>query len=305
MKNTILRLLFLLYALFLASSCSTTSRGNAVLQEYPFAENNAEAQHLVFIGLDGWGSAYVKKADMPTVKRMILGGASSLDVLCVMPSISWPNWSSLFFGAAPQQRTGHTEPNAPENIVDNFPSVFSLVKNSNPGKAQSVFFYEWSELYKICSSETAETLEIESNLESTQKIAAYIVEKKPAFTAIVFNQPDSTGHSKRWGSAVYYAKLAELDSYIAIIEQAVKDAGIYESAVFILSADHGGTFWGHGYNIPKQRKIPLIIYGPGIKNGFLIPSPLSICDIAPTMAAIMGLKAPPEWTGRPLKEIFK
>ena len=119
---------------------------------------------------------------------------------------------------------------------------------------------------------------------------------------MVFNEPDHTGF---WGCPSYYAKLAELDGFIAIIEQAVRDAGIYDNTIFILSADHGGTIWGHGSNIPRHRRIPLIIYGNNIKEGFVIPARRSICDIAPTMAVILGLEIPAEWTGLPLLGIFK
>jgi predicted AlkP superfamily pyrophosphatase or phosphodiesterase len=250
------------------------------------------ARHLVFIGLDGWGGDYVSKADMPTVKRMIAGGASSLDTRCVKPSISWPNWTSLFFATPPEYRTS-----------EQFPSIFMVVKNSGRENTP-VLFYDWLDLYGICSDETADKLEINSDLESAQKIAAYFLEKKPLFTAIVFNEPDHTGHKKRWGSRAYYSKLAELDGYITIIEQAVKDAGVYDDTVFVLSADHGGSGWDHWSNIPQNRKIPLIVFGKGIKEGYAIPSPLSICDIAPTMAAILGLEVPPEWTGHILTDIF-
>jgi arylsulfatase A-like enzyme len=230
---------------------------------------------------------------MPTVKRMIANGASSLKARCVMRSISWPNWTSLFFGTPPEYRTS-----------EQFPSIFSVVKNSG-WENMPVLFYEWYELKKLCSDETVEKLEISSNLESTQKIAAYIKDNKPTFTAIVFGEPDLTGHSERWGSPAYYAKLAELDGFIAIIEEAVKDAGIYDNTVFVLSADHGGSLRNHWTNIPKHRRIPLIIFGKGIKEKYAIPSPLSICDIAPTMAVILGLETPPEWTGNTLMDIFR
>jgi predicted AlkP superfamily pyrophosphatase or phosphodiesterase len=251
------------------------------------------AQHLVFIGLDGWGGSYVPNANMPTVKRMMADGASSIDVRCVMPSTSWPNWTSLFFGAAPEDRT-----------AEQFPSIFTVVE-SNSQESTAVFFYEWGELNKICSDETAVKLEIKSDLESAQKIATYFIERKPTFTAIVFNEPDFTGHGKRWGSSAYYAKLTELDGFIAIIEEAVKNAGVYDNTVFVLSADHGGTFWGHGSNSSNHRRIPLVIFGRGIKTGFAIPSPISICDITPTMAAILGMEIPPEWTGNILTDIFR
>jgi predicted AlkP superfamily pyrophosphatase or phosphodiesterase len=253
------------------------------------------ARHVVFIGLDGWGADFVSKADMPTVKRMIAGGASTLECWNVLPTSSWPNWSSLFSGAPPEELRSQ----------DNFPSIFSLLKEKSPA-ATAVFFYEWSKLKDICTAESADMKgDIQSDAESARAVAAYIKEKNPTLTVVVFNEPDSTGHSKRWGSAAYYAKLAELDALIALIENGVKDAGLYDTTVFVLSADHGGILWGHGFNTPGQRRIPLIIYGSAIREGFVIPSPVSICDIAPTMAAMLGLEAPPEWTGKSLQELYK
>jgi len=308
-----------LCALCIASGCATAPLQN---RDYALPPDFVPARHVVFIGLDGWGAVYVPKANMPTVKRMMAEGASSLDVLSVMPSMSWPNWSSLFCGAPPEHRTGDARREASENkaakVIDDFPSIFTVVKNvgsgTGGGKAQGgqaaanagpVFFYEWNELTKICPDETAEKRRITSDIESARKVAAHIIEKKPVFTAVAFNEPDATGHAKHWGSPAYYAALEALDSYIAVIEQAVKDAGIYDSTVFVLSSDHGGNYWGHGNDLPSMRKIPLVIYGKGITKGFTIPSPAGICDIAPTMAAILGLPIPREWTGRPLLEIFR
>ncbi len=128
--------------------------------------------------------------------------------------------------------------------------------------------------------------------------------KRPVFTAIVFNEPDPTGHANGWGSKAYYDKLSLLDNFVAIIEQAVKDSGIYDSTVFVFSSDHGGSFKGHGMNTSKHRKIPLIFYGAGIKKGYVIPFPTDIYDTTPSMTTILGLQAPQEWTGRPIFEIF-
>ena len=286
---------FLFFALivFFTKSCTSTETVLQPVQPGEIPQNFVPAKHLVFIGLDGWGGIFVPKANMPTVKRMMNRGAWSIDAQSVMPSSSWPNWSSLFCGAPPEQRN-----------AENFPSIFSLIKKSKQAEKQ-VLFYEWTELQKICSNETAEKIKISSNIESAVKIAAYIKEQKPFFTAVVFDEPDHAGHSGGWGSKSYYAKLKELDSLIAIIEQAVKSAGIYDDTVFVLSADHGGSGFGHGNDTPNHRKIPMIFYGNEIKKGFRILTPIDIYDITPTMAAILGLNTPPEWTGRVLHEIFK
>jgi len=289
-KPIFILILFAALGIFFIVGCANTK---SVLQAGSVPPNFVPVKHLVFIGLDGWGGVYVPKANMPTVKRMMSQGAWSLTARSVKPSISWPNWSSIFYGTPPEQRN-----------IEDFPSLFTLLKNNGQAKS-SVLFYEWDELLKIYHVEAMEKQKIHSNIESAREVAAYITEKKPVFTAVAFDEPDTTGHRKSWGSAAYYAKLTEMDSLIAVIEQAVKDAGIYDSTVFILTADHGGTFRGHGAYFPKHYKIPMIFYGCGIKEGFTIPSHINIYDITPTMAALMGMEIPPEWTGRILYEILK
>jgi len=251
------------------------------------------AKHLVFIGLDGWGGYYVPKANMPTVKRMMANGAWTLTARSVKPSVSWPNWSSIYYGTPPKQRGR-----------EDFTSIFTLLKNNGQAN-KSAFFHEWDELLKLYNVEAVNIQKIHSDIESADKIASYIKEQKPVFIAMNFDEPDTTGHNKSWGSKAYYAKLIEMDKIIAVIEQAVKDAGIYDNTVFVLSSDHGGDFKGHGGYLPKQYSAPMIFYGSGIKEGFKITSRVNIYDITPTMATLLGMEIPQEWTGRILSEIFK
>jgi predicted AlkP superfamily pyrophosphatase or phosphodiesterase len=291
-------------ALFFIASCANIKP----VQAGAVPPHFVPAKHLVFIVLDGWGGAYYPKANMPTVQRMMLQGAWTIKAKSVMPSISWPNWTSLFCGAPPERRTGDAKQEASKNgavkAIDYFPTIFTAVKNSGQAK-KSIFFHEWDELKNICPDTAIEKQRILSDVESAKKVAAYIIKEKPFFTAVGFNEPDNVGHGKKWGSADYYAKLAEMDNLIAIIEQAVKDAGIYDSTVFVLSADHGGIGRGHGANFSKNRNIPMVFYGHGIKEGFAVTSPVRNYDITPTMAAILGMEIPPEWTGRLLHEVFK
>jgi predicted AlkP superfamily pyrophosphatase or phosphodiesterase len=286
-----LRFFLTALSIFLLANCTNTH----YVSDYEIPETFIPADHLVFIGLDGWGAAYTGKADMPNIKRMMSQGVSCVNMRSVMPSNSRPNWYALFHGVTIEQ-----------NNSLNVPSVFTLIKNNERTSAgKSVLFYEWDEFENILPDDPAEKYKIASNLESAQKIAEYINKEKPAFTAVIFNELDSIGHNHKWGSAAYYSKLTELDSLIAVIEQSVIDAGIYDSTVFILSADHGGSFSGHGANFPKQRSIPFVICGAGIKKSGVISSRTSICDIAPVMAAILGISIPVEWNRFLLQELFK
>jgi len=253
----------------------------------------SHAKHLVFIGFDGWASAYMDKSDMPFVQQMINNGSSSMDVTNVRPSTSWPNWSALFHGTPISNQTS-----------DNFPSIITIIKDSNE-QADIVFFHEWGSLENIYSNDDIKGFRIKSDIESANEIADYIKENKPLLSIIVFNEPDSICHRKGWGSKIYNDTMEMLDNLVGIIKQAVIDAGMYDNTVFVLSSDHGGFVKSHQLNVARNRKIPLVIYGKGIKNGFKIPFSAGIYDIAPTMAAILGLDIPVLWTGHSIFEIFE
>ena len=289
-KSIFILTAFAVLVIFFIAGCKTAK---PVLQSGSIPKDFVPVKHLVFIGLDGWGGFYIPKANMPTVKRMMSKGAWTLDAQCILPSVSWPNWSTIFYGTQPEKRNR-----------EDFPSIFTLVQNNERIK-KSVFFYEWDELLKINSVDTMEKYKNHSDIESANKIAAYIKEQKPVFAALNFDEPDSTGHDRFWGSAAYYAKLKEMDNLIAIIEQAYKDAGIYDNTVFVMSADHGGFSNSHRINIQRNRRIPMIFYGCGIKEGFVMPYQVNNYDITPTMTALLGLEIPSEWQGRILYEVFK
>ena len=61
-----------------------------------------KAKHVVYIGLDGWGSYSMPKANMPTVKSLMETGCYTMQKRTVLPSSSAVNWASMFMGAGPE-----------------------------------------------------------------------------------------------------------------------------------------------------------------------------------------------------------
>jgi hypothetical protein len=61
----------------------------------------------------------------------------------------------------------------------------------------------------------------------------------------------------------------------------------------IISTDHAGSGYGHGYNIPEHREVPLIIWGAE-SLGTIWPAPDAV-DIVPTALHHMGVEARSEW----------
>jgi arylsulfatase A-like enzyme len=67
----------------------------------------------------------------------------------------------------------------------------------------------------------------------------------------------------------------------------------------IITADHGGHDRSHGSEMDEDMTIPLFFYGPEFEAAKELED-VSILDITPTVAAIMGIRPEPEWEGKSL-----
>ena len=97
---------------------------------------------------------------------------------------------------------------------------------------------------------------------------------------------------------------AEIGCICEII-QAVKDAGMLDETIFIVTADHGGIKKGHGGKTMEEMETAFIIAGKGIKKGYEFQESMMQFDCASTIAYIFGLKQPQVWIGRPMIQVFK
>ena len=100
-------------------------------------------------------------------------------------------------------------------------------------------------------------------------------------------------------------RLKELDGFLAEIIEATKEAGTYDSTIFMVVSDHGGTGKGHGSTSMAEMEAPLVFFGPGIKKGYKIEVPVMRYDTAPTIVRIFGAKPSELWRGRVISEIFE
>ena len=275
-----------------------------------------KAEHVILIGLDGWGSYSVEKANMPHVKKLMQEGAYTLKKRSVLPSSSAVNWASMFMGAGPELH-GYTEwgsktpelPSRELNVHGIFPTVFQLLRENSP-KAEIGCLYEWGGIkYLIDSlamSYQQQTPDYNKFPKAMSEMATqYIKEKKPVLAGFIFDSPDHTGHVDGHDTPAYYTKLEELDGYIGQIIKAVEEAGILDQTIFIVTSDHGGIKKGHGGKTMEEMETPFIISGKNIKKGLCFDESMMQFDVASTIASIFSLKQPQVWIGRPMKQVFK
>jgi arylsulfatase A-like enzyme len=59
------------------------------------------------------------------------------------------------------------------------------------------------------------------------------------------------------------------------------------------------TGTSHGSPYDYDRRVPLVFYGAGVSRG-AVPERAATVDLAPTLAALLGVPAPPDLDGRVL-----
>lgn len=275
-----------------------------------------KAKHVVLIGIDGWGAYSVPKADIPNIKSLMDAGCYTLEKRSVLPSSSAINWASMFNGAGTEIH-GYTEwgsrtPEIPSRVVNEhgiFPTIFSLLHDQEP-KAETGCLYEWDGIKYLIDTLSVKHFAIAPDYEKHQDLLCsmaekYIKDKKPAFVAVCFDQLDHVGHSLGHDTKAYYDKLKQLDGYVGKIISALKEAGIYDDTIIMLTSDHGGVGKGHGGKSLLEMQIPFIIAGKNIKHGGKFSESMMQYDTAATIAYIFGLKQPQAWIGRPMVQVFK
>jgi len=130
-------------------------------------------------------------------------------------------------------------------------------------------------------------------------------EKRPDFMFIHFDDVDHAGHNFGWKSPEYFQAVEAVDSLIGDVLKAAEKAGLAKDTLVIMTADHGGKGKGHGNPTMEELEIPWIVRGPGVAAGHEIKDPVNTYDLAPTIAWVLGVKAPSCWIGRPVLEAFQ
>lgn len=279
--------------------------------------------HVVMIVLDGWGSYSWEQSNMPATKALAAAGAYTTRQRCILPTISAPNWNSMFKGVSPEQHgyiNNSKEPRFAPTVLNEhgcFPTIFSELRRQRPQSEIGVV-YEWGDIkyfvdtlalnycrqgvtdfmrdgFGITNPKILEQFKAQPAL--TDLAVQYIKDKKPTLLAVCYDEPDGAGHRYGHGSPEYYQAMNMLDGYIARIVQATKDAGIYDNTTFVITADHGGIGHGHGRQSLQEFLTMFILSGKGVNPIGQFEQRMVRFDTAPTVNALLGIDCPQAWTG--------
>jgi predicted AlkP superfamily pyrophosphatase or phosphodiesterase len=255
------------------------------------------SNRVILFVIDGLRSDGLAQAHTPTMDALAASGAYAPACRTVMPSITLPCHASMFLSVPPERHGVVTNTWAPG--ARDLPGLFDVVHQAGRRTAS---FYNWEELRDLSRPGSLDTSFYLGNCydpggdAALAALAAGWLRDHPVDLAFVYlGYTDSAGHAQGWMSDAYLRAVGVADRCIGGILD-----GLDGGAGVVVTSDHGGHGRTHGADCDEDMLVPLIVNGPTVPAGTAVGLPVSILDIAPTVAAILGVEAPAAWAGRPI-----
>ncbi len=115
--------------------------------------------------------------------------------------------------------------------------------------------------------------------------------------------PQMTADDARYIKALYDSEISFTDEHIGVVLDELKNLGLYDNTLIILTADHGeeflerGDYWiGHTKKLyQEQIHVPLIMKLPGHNEQEIMHEYLGLINLMPTIVDYAGLWIPGEY----------
>lgn len=254
-------------------------------------------EKVILISIDGLRPDGALACGNPFVKELMEASSYTLNGHSVLPTVTLPCHTSMFYGVPPKRHGILTNTYTPP--VRPVPGIAEQL--SAAGKVCAAF-HNWEPIRHIWTSECMKYTsyihayeEENSDLMLTEQAAALIRRKQPDFLFIHLVETDEKGgHDHGWMSPEYLQQVSNAFSCAKKLFEAAD--GRYH---IIITADHGGHGRMHGEDCPEDYIIPMFFFGKAFRPGKVLEE-AGLLDLAPTIAALECVSIPREWEGRAL-----
>ena len=250
-------------------------------------------EKVILISIDGMRPDGFLACGNPYVEELQRISAYTLDGQTVRPSMTMPCHQSMFHSVPPERHGIMTNTFTPfARPVD---GIFEVIKNA---RGLCSMHYGWEPLRDLSVPSTVKwadmirfDVEEDTDRQLTDRCLWRLRHSHPDFVFLYLGQTDDAGHKFGWMSEEYLRR-------ISIAIDCVRDVitGFGDEYSILITADHGGHDRSHGQGTTPDVTIPQFYIGQRFTPGKVLHD-VSVMDIPPTIADIMGLRHPPEWEG--------
>ena len=250
---------------------------------------------VILISIDGMRPDGLKACGNEYLKELERLCAYTYSAESMNPSVTFPCHFSMTHSVTPERHGILTNTYVPQ--VRPVLGIFEKIKAMG---GVCAMFYGWEPLRDIAAPGSLKFatyinayMRESSDTALTDAAIETISSDKPDFAFLYMVETDEKGgHDNGWMSEEYLRRISiAIDNTKRIIEAFGEEYSI------IIMADHGGHDRSHGTTLHEDMTIPLFFLGKEFTPGEM-ELKLSLLDIAPTIASIMGFAPEHEWEGR-------
>jgi type I phosphodiesterase/nucleotide pyrophosphatase len=248
------------------------------------------AHRVMAIVVDGLRADMARR--LPFLSRLAKNGAAA-DMQVEMPTYSAAEYVAMLTGVIPRDSGIRANVGLHLTPLDSVPARVRLHGGRAVEIGDEVDW--WRELYGTAFDPAL--------LVAPRELLARAIAEMPAtdFLLVHLTAVDYAGHHHGAASREYREAAAASDR----TAEALARAWGWPDATVVALADHGHTWprGGHGGDEPDVRTSWLFASGPGVAPGARV-STARVIDVAPTLAALLGVPSPAQAQGRTLGEIL-
>jgi uncharacterized membrane protein len=296
---------------------TATSQVDPTISDYQTVEAivrpDTPYEHVILVVIDGVRPDVLLEANTPNIDTLIAEGSYTWNTWTVTPSITIAAIPSIFTGATPEvhQVTNWDGEIYAETMVE----VFEGAGLPCAIMGQDPILGGYSATY--CTGYYSHPNADEHFMTLAINMLA---ENKPYFMTIYNPMPDKRAHAYGHESPEYRESIENADYHIGRLINKLKEFGVFEQTLIVITTDHGMTGTSHSYGYETDMRIFSIWRGPGIKRGFEMFNMVYVhgtetydnayvahrtIDIAPTITELVGVRAPENAEGEVIWQIFE
>ena len=256
-------------------------------------------RHVLMVLVDGWRPDSIAAGHTPTIDSMLPDSAYSMAARVDDTTISGSGHSSFLTGVHRDKHNVNSN-NFDDHNFEQYPYWFRLLRDSAPDTHRSAY-HNWPSMSdaaldeSICSGCGDYFQGYDQTI--VDRLVLDLATKQMNAATLVLDIMDAYGHSTGFNvsNPDYLSGMNQTDAWLGEVMDAIQTRPDYhnEEWMVIVSSDHAGTGYGHGYNIPEHRNVPMIVWGAE-SPGKIWPPP-DLVDIVPTALHHLGVEVDPSW----------
>jgi hypothetical protein len=251
---------------------------------------------VIIISIDGLRPDALLQADAPNLMALAARGAYSFMAQTTFPPATLPGHTSMLTGYSTERHQVTWNDDDPLGILP-VPTIFSVAHKAGL-RTVMVVGKEKMRLYALPGTVDVYEYAIAGDRDVVDRALSAM---EQGFDLMFVHMPnmDYYGHATGWMSETYISEISDTDRQVGRILDSMP-----ENTTVIVSADHGGTEFSHGSDIPEHMTIPWIIAGPNTPPNHQLTTPVVTTDTAATALFALGLPMSSDMDGRPVYEAF-